>query len=108
MRDIRVASVQFQHAPGDKTYNLGRVRHYVNDAARAGAKIVVFPEMCLTGYWHVRKPSPGGKILVVQGMWCAAACHVQKPSGDVEGALRPRDPAGPLTQELLQRRVGYR
>src|SRR5690348_4893553 len=57
MRDIRVASVQFQHAPGDKSYNLGRVRHYVNDAARAGAKIVVFPEMCLTGYWHVRKLS---------------------------------------------------
>ena len=55
MRDIRVATVQFQHAPGDKAYNLGRVRHFVAAAARAGVEIIAFPEMCLTGYWHVRK-----------------------------------------------------
>ena len=54
MRDIRVATVQFQHAPGDKEYNLGRVRHYAAEAGRAGAEIIAFPEMCLTGYWHVR------------------------------------------------------
>jgi predicted amidohydrolase len=58
MRDIRVATVQFQHAPGDKGHNLGRVRHFVTEAAAAGAEIVAFPEMCLTGYWHVRKLAP--------------------------------------------------
>ena len=79
MRDIRVASVQFQHAPGDKAYNLGRVRHYVIDAAHAGAEIVVCPEMCLTGYWHVRKLS----------------------REEVEGLAEPV-PEGPLTQELLR------
>ncbi|HEX9606335.1 MAG TPA: nitrilase-related carbon-nitrogen hydrolase, partial [Gemmatimonadaceae bacterium] len=57
MRDIRVATVQFQHQPGDKTYNLGRVRHFVAEAARSGAELIAFPEMCLTGYWHVRKLS---------------------------------------------------
>ncbi|HEX6627040.1 MAG TPA: nitrilase-related carbon-nitrogen hydrolase, partial [Gemmatimonadaceae bacterium] len=57
MRDIRVAAVQFQHQPNDKDYNLGRVRHFVGEAAKSGAEIVVFPEMCLTGYWHVRKLS---------------------------------------------------
>jgi predicted amidohydrolase len=57
MRDIRVATVQFQHRPGDKAYNLGRVRHFVTEAASAGAEIIAFPEMCLTGYWHVRKLS---------------------------------------------------
>src|SRR6266576_3893901 len=60
MRDIRVATVQFQHAPGDKAYNLGRVRHFVTEAARANAEIIAFPEMCLTGYWHVRKLSREG------------------------------------------------
>jgi len=55
MRDIRVAAVQFQHAPGDKDYNLGRVRYFATDAARQGVEIVAFPEMCLTGYWHTRK-----------------------------------------------------
>jgi predicted amidohydrolase len=57
MRDIRVGAVQFQHAPGDKAYNLGRVRHFVAEAARQGVEIIAFPEMCLTGYWHVRKLS---------------------------------------------------
>ncbi len=57
VRDIRVATVQFQHAPGDKAYNLGRVRHFVSEAARRGVEIIAFPEMCLTGYWHVRKLS---------------------------------------------------
>src|SRR3954464_7090354 len=57
MRDIRVATVQFQHAPSDKEYNLGRVRHFVGEAARSSVEMIVFPEMCLTGYWHVRKLS---------------------------------------------------
>src|SRR5688500_18572544 len=55
MRDIRVATVQFQHLPGERTYNLERVRHFVTGAARSGVEIIAFPEMCLTGYWHVRK-----------------------------------------------------
>src|SRR5919106_6915687 len=57
MRDIRVATVQFQHAPSDKSYNLGRVSHFVTEAARSGVEMITFPEMCLTGYWHVRKLS---------------------------------------------------
>lgn len=58
MRDIRVATVQFQPAAGDKTYNLGRIRHFVAEASRSNVEIIAFPEMCLTGYWHVRKLSP--------------------------------------------------
>ncbi|MDP9348263.1 MAG: nitrilase family protein [Gemmatimonadota bacterium] len=57
MRDIRVATVQFQHAPGDKSYNLGKIRDFVTEAAAAGAEIIAFPEMCITGYWHTRKLS---------------------------------------------------
>ncbi len=55
MRDIRVATVQFQHEPGNKAHNLGRIAHFVTGAAASGVEIVVFPEMCITGYWHVRK-----------------------------------------------------
>ena len=57
MRDIRVATVQFQHLPGDRAANLDRVRAFAGEAAGAGAEIVVFPEMCITGYWHVRRLS---------------------------------------------------
>src|SRR2546426_6307452 len=55
MRDIRVATVQFQHAAGDKAYNFGRILHFATEAARARVEMIAFPEMCLTGYWHVRK-----------------------------------------------------
>ncbi len=54
MNDIRAASVQFQHVPGDKAVNLATVRAWTAQAAAAGAELVIFPEMCLTGYWHLR------------------------------------------------------
>src|SRR5437773_6984145 len=57
MRDLRVATVQFQHAAGDKAYNFGRICHFVTEAAGARVEMIAFPEMCLTGYWHVRKLS---------------------------------------------------
>src|SRR5256885_1265952 len=79
MRDIRVATVQFQSEPGNKAYNLGRVRHFVTEAARSRVEIVAFPEMCLTGYWHVRKLS----------------------RDDVEALAEPV-PDGECTKELLR------
>ena len=57
VRNVRVGAVQFQHAAGDKAFNIGRVRHFVSEAARQKVEILAFPEMCLTGYWHVRKLS---------------------------------------------------
>lgn len=78
MRDIRVVTVQFQHAPGDKPYNLGRIRDFVKEAAGRGVEIIVFPEMCITGYWHVRNLTREG----------------------VEALAEPL-PAGPSGQSLL-------
>ncbi len=79
MRDIRVAAVQFQHAAGDKAYNFDRIRHFVAEAARSRVAIIAFPEMCLTGYWHIRKLTP------------EALDRLAEPTPD-----------GPSTQELLK------
>ena len=78
MRDIRVATVQFQHRPGNKTYNLDRVGHFVRQGSEAAVEIIAFPEMCLTGYWHVRKLSR-----------------------EALEALAEAVPQGPCTRELL-------
>lgn len=51
---IRAATVQFQHAPGDKGANLAVVEAFVASAAEQDVRLITFPEMCLTGYWHVR------------------------------------------------------
>lgn len=55
MKDIRVATVQFNHRANDKNYNLSIIQSYVEKASKQGVKIIVFPEMCVTGYWHVSR-----------------------------------------------------
>src|SRR5829696_4061850 len=53
-KKIRAASVQLHHAPGDKRANLEKIRGFVRAAAVRGVELIAFPEMCVTGYWHVR------------------------------------------------------
>ena len=36
MNPLRAASVQFQHAPGDKRVNLGKITRFVETAADRG------------------------------------------------------------------------
>jgi predicted amidohydrolase len=57
MKDIRAASVQFNHAAGDKDFNMAKIRAFIEEAHAKKIDLVVFPEMCITGYWHVRKLS---------------------------------------------------
>src|SRR5438552_3196602 len=78
MRNIRVAAVQFQHAPGDKTANLATIERFVTQAAAQRVEIIAFPECCISGYWHLRKLSR-----------------------DEITALAEPIPAGPASQRLL-------
>lgn len=47
---VKVAAVQFAPVMGRKADNLKRLAHLVIEAARAGAELVVLPELCATGY----------------------------------------------------------
>lgn len=51
---IKAASVQFNHAPGDKGANLNTIKAFCKQAAIEKVELLVFPEMCITGYWHLR------------------------------------------------------
>jgi len=57
MKDMKAGAVQFMHAPGDKRANLDTVRSFVEEAAQKQVQLLIFPEMCISGYWHVRKLS---------------------------------------------------
>ena len=57
---IKTAVIQFQHQAGDKKYNLMMMEKFIGQAAIEGVKILAFPEMCITGYWHVPKLSVAG------------------------------------------------
>lgn len=54
MKDLRAAVVQFEHAPSDKAANVAAIERLAQEAADRGARLVVFPECCVTGYWHLR------------------------------------------------------
>ncbi|KMQ51033.1 acyltransferase [Chitinispirillum alkaliphilum] len=78
MRDIKVGSVQFCHTPGNKAENLKLIEKFLKQAAAQNVEMVIFPEMCITGYWHVRK--------------------LTKPQ--IENIAEPV-PQGPSTEKLL-------
>ncbi|MEW4490167.1 nitrilase family protein [Thalassoglobus sp. JC818] len=54
MNPIRAAAVQFNHVPGNKESNLEIIEKFVERAAQQNVDLLTFPEMCLTGYWHLR------------------------------------------------------
>jgi predicted amidohydrolase len=66
MRNIRVAAVQFQHAPGDKATNLAVIERFVRGAAAQSIEIIAFPECCISGYWHLRKLSRNDMIAIAE------------------------------------------
>jgi predicted amidohydrolase len=53
-RVLRVASVQLESRPADKEANFQKVETFAAAAAAQGARLVIFPECCLTGYWFIR------------------------------------------------------
>ena len=57
---LQVSSVQFQHRANDKAYNLSRIDNFTREAAARGSCLVVFPEMCISGYWHIPKLDAAG------------------------------------------------
>ena len=53
MSSLRVASVQFQHLASDKRHNIEVMTRFIESAHATGTQLLAFPEMCITGYWHV-------------------------------------------------------
>ncbi|WP_431220221.1 nitrilase family protein [Leifsonia xyli] len=52
---LRTSVVQFEASPSDKDGNLSTVRRLATQAVADRSRLVVFPEMCLLGYWHLTK-----------------------------------------------------
>ncbi len=82
-RNIRAASVQIEHAAGDKDANLDKIRHFTGLAAEQGVDILVFPECCITGYWYLRH------------LACAALLQIAEPV--------PDGPSTPILRDLARK-----
>ncbi|GAA3579910.1 nitrilase family protein [Kribbella ginsengisoli] len=55
MTTFRSAVVQFEAVPDRPDRNLETIARLARQAVSEGARLVVFPEMCLLGYWHLRR-----------------------------------------------------
>jgi predicted amidohydrolase len=78
MRKMRVAAVQFNHKAADKEFNLKKIKEFVGYAAGKNVELIVFPEMCISGYWQLR--------------------HFSKPQLE---SLAEAIPAGASVQEIM-------
>ena len=54
MKDIKIATAQFENKSGDKDYNLNRIDELSKIAAEDGASVVAFHECSITGYSFAR------------------------------------------------------
>lgn len=52
---LRSAVIQFEAVPDRPDRNLEIITRLARQAVADGAQLVVFPEMCLLGYWHLRR-----------------------------------------------------
>ncbi|MBO1515005.1 carbon-nitrogen hydrolase family protein [Metabacillus bambusae] len=65
---VKIAIGQITPETGQKNKNLEKMKRYTIDAAEQGAKLVVFPELALTGYncgddfFDVAEPIPGDAV----------------------------------------------
>ena len=75
MRKIRVASVQIEHAPADKQANLDKIDDFVAKAADQAVEIIVFPECCITGYWHLRNLSAEQIKILAEPVFDGPSCQ---------------------------------
>ena len=66
MRNIRVASVQLEHAAGDKAANVAKIERFAAQAAAQRVEILVFPECCITGYWFLRNLTRGQLLALAE------------------------------------------
>jgi predicted amidohydrolase len=57
MRNIKIATAQFENKSGDKEYNLSVIDRLSKKAAEAGADAIAFHECSITGYSFARKLS---------------------------------------------------
>ncbi len=55
MNDIKIATAQFEHASGDKKYNLSNIDELSARAAEQGAQVISFHECSISGYSFARE-----------------------------------------------------
>ena len=57
MENLKIATAQFEHTSGDKSYNLSIIKRLTMKAAKQGAHVIAFHECSIPGYTFARRLS---------------------------------------------------
>src|ERR1700712_173794 len=57
MKNLKIATAQFENHSGDKEYNLCIISQLAGQAAAQGAQVIAFHECSITGYSYARNLS---------------------------------------------------
>lgn len=66
MRNIKIATAQFENKSGDKAYNLEVIADLAGKAAAEGADVISFHECSITGYTYARNLSKEALLAVAE------------------------------------------
>ncbi|GHA68163.1 carbon-nitrogen hydrolase family protein [Streptomyces termitum] len=104
MAGMRIAAAQFAPVAGDVETNVRTVAGLVREAGAAGARVVVFAELCLTGYVPARIGREPGLVLGPDDPRLApvrAACREAGAAAVVNGPVRGGGPRPGLTTLVI-------
>src|SRR6185437_3229438 len=90
MENLVIATAQFEHASGDKAFNLAAIDELSGKAAAQGARVVAFHECSVTGYSFARKLSREQLLAIAEPV----------PAGSGV-AVGPGGAAGPSIDALI-------
>lgn len=86
MSSFRAAVVQFEAVPDDPAANLAIVERLARRSVEDGARLVVFPELCLLGYWHLRRQT-AERLHELAGLAEPALARVQELAAELDAGL---------------------
>ena len=75
---IRFALAQYDFLVGDIAGNVAKARHCIDEARDAGARLLLFPELAITGY-------PPEDLLLRPGFMSQGRAALETLAGDVHG-----------------------
>jgi predicted amidohydrolase len=113
---LRIALGEYDTGWHDPTGSLDRAERVVADAARAGARLVVLPEMCATGFtmdavrWAEPLDGASGQRLArmaeAHGVWLLAGLAARDPGdGAAYNVAALLDPRGALAAAYRKQRL---
>jgi 5-aminopentanamidase len=84
---VRAASIQFEHKAGDKDHNLAVVAAMAAQAAAGGAQLIICPEMCTVGYWHLTKMTAAGLHELAEPADGPTVARISELAGELDAYL---------------------